>query len=389
MWTGASKLGTLVLVWSMMLGPARADDAPPIRRQQVRALMKRTADWQLAHLPARTTNSSGHVEELLPTNWVRAAFQTGLMAAYEALDDRRYLDTLRAWSARSAYRLGPRYYHADDHCVGQTYLALYRQNPDARYLAPLRAAFDSIRRNPQTGPVVGWEKTRNWSWCDALFMAPPVWAELARTTGDRRYLDFMNDRWWETHELLFDKTETLYYRDDRFVWKAGTQAPADSTMVTREGGKILWSRGNGWVVAGLVRVLSAMPAEYPTRPRFERLLRTMLRKIVSVQRPDGLWTTNLMPDAAFPAPESSGSAFFCYALAWGLRTGVLSEAEFGPALRRGWQGLSRCVSPEGKLGYAQRVGHRPVPVSPDDSMEYATGALLLAGRELLLTRSVK
>lgn len=381
--TGASKFFGKILLLALLNVPvARATDGP-IRRRQVLDVVRKTADWQLRNLPEKTTNSSGHVEVLAPTGWVRAAFQTGLLATHEATGERRYLDTLRAWSQRSGWKLGPRFAHADDHCVGQTYLALYRLQPDPAKITPLRTTFDGILANPQPGPVAGWEKSKNWSWCDALFMAPPAWAALSAVTGDRRYLDFMTARWWETHDLLFDKTENLYYRDERFVWKNGTQPPADPTMKTRDGGKILWSRGNGWVLAGLVRVLDAMPKEYPARPRFEALFRDMARRIVASQGADGLWPTNLMPDAEFPTPESSGSAFFCYGLAWGIRTGLLPEKQYGPALRRAWQGLMKCVTPEGKLGYAQRVGHRPVAVSPDDSMEYATGALMLAGRELL------
>ena len=46
-----------------------------------------------------------------------------------------------------------------------------------------------------------------------------MWARLSVATGDRKYLDFMNERWWRTSDHLYDKQEHLYYRDDRYVTK--------------------------------------------------------------------------------------------------------------------------------------------------------------------------
>ncbi len=59
-------------------------------------------------------------------------------------------------------------------------------------------------------------KKNLWWWCDALYMAPPVLAQLSVATGDRRYLDFMNREWWITSGSLYDPAEHLYFRDDRF-----------------------------------------------------------------------------------------------------------------------------------------------------------------------------
>ena len=74
-------------------------------------------------------------------------------------------------------------------------------------------------------------------------MSPPLWAQLYNETGDERYLDFMMKEFKATTDFLFDKKEHLYYRDERFISQLDN------------GTKIFWSRGNGWVFAGLVNIM--------------------------------------------------------------------------------------------------------------------------------------
>src|SRR5690606_39956071 len=84
-----------------------------------------------------------------------------------------------------------------------------------------------------------------WSWCDALFMAPPAFAKYYRLTGDEKYLDYLTEHWWKTSEYLYAQPENLFYRDDRFF---DAKSP--------NGTKVFWSRGNGWVLAAIARIRS-------------------------------------------------------------------------------------------------------------------------------------
>jgi rhamnogalacturonyl hydrolase YesR len=86
-------------------------------------------------------------------------------------------------------------------------------------------------------------------------MAPPVWARLSAITGDHRYLDFMDREWWATTDHLYVREQRLFHRDDRFA-----------TRREPNGERVFWSRGNGWVVAGLVRVLGRCPRHTRSRP---------------------------------------------------------------------------------------------------------------------------
>jgi rhamnogalacturonyl hydrolase YesR len=210
-----------------------------------------------------------------------------------------------------------------------------------------------------------------WWWCDALFMAPPVLAKLARATGDRKYLDFMDHDWWITSNLLYSPDDHLFYRDKSFFGAHEAN-----------GSKVFWARGNGWVFAGLARVLAEMPADYPSRPRYVAQFREMADKIASLQGPDGLWRAGLLDQADYKLPENSGSAFFAYGLAYGINSGILDRKKYQPVVEKAWQGLLSHVYEDGRLGCIQPVGAAPGAFTSTSSYVYGVGAYLLAGSEI-------
>lgn len=326
--------------------------------------MERAADWQLAH-PSRHP----------PTDWIVGAGDTGIMALSEVSANPKYLDAMRAMGQANTWQLGPRLYHADDCCVGQTYAELYRHFHDPEMIAPLRARFDAVlAKPPQSGSLDFAKKEaalENWSWCDALFMGPPTWVRLYAATGDARYLDFAVKNWWRTTDYLYDKEEHLFYRDSTYFTKREAN-----------GRKVFWARGNGWVMAGLVRTLQFLPRDHPDRPRFERLFAEMAGRIAALQQPDGLWRSSLLDPASYPLRETSGSAFYVYALAWGVNSGLLDRPTFEPAVLRGWAALGACLDGDGKLTHVQPVGADPKRFAEDSTEPYGVGAFLLAGSEV-------
>jgi len=100
-----------------------------------------------------------------------------------------------------------------------------------------------------------------------------------------------------------------------------------------------------------------------------------------LQGPDGYWRASLLDPESRPIPETSGTGFFTYALAWGMNEGLLGR-EYEPSVRRGWSALVRAVQPSGKLGYVQRVGDQPGDTGPEQTEIYGAGAFLLAGSEV-------
>jgi rhamnogalacturonyl hydrolase YesR len=373
----AVALATALLVSACVSSrePA-ADDL--LSRARILDVTRRVADWQLAHVLYEAPLPDGGTQPVTDTEWVRGAFFAGVMAAHRATGDEKYLDAALALAEKNGWQPGPRPHHADDLCIAQTYAELYFLQPDPQRLAPTIAKLDAIVAEPKPGTVVGWNEDDNWSWCDALFMAPPTMAMVSEATGDRRYLDAMSAMWWQTSDYLYDPVEHLYYRDGRYVVQ-----PDGSQPRTSNGKKIFWSRGNGWVFAGLARVLEHMPADDPGRGRFERQFREMASRLVEIQGEDGFWRSSLLDPDEYPAPESSGTGFFTYGLAWGINHRVLDAATYRPAVERAWRGLNWAVKPSGQLGWVQQIGYDPRSVGPDDTVEYGSGAFLLAASEVL------
>lgn len=327
--------------------------------EPIPAVMRRVFDWQVAH-PWSTQHPLTHHHG--NRGWVQGAFLTGVMEAYRATGDDAYVAYAQATAEANRWQLGPRPRHADDHIVGQTYLELHALAPAPAKIESSQSILDALVAAPGAGRELWW-------WCDALYMCPPTLAKLAQHTGERRYLDTMDALYWDSYLAFFDPAEDLFYRDQRFVF------PAD-------GKKTFWSRGNGWVLAGLARLLDVLPADYPTRPRYIALFQAMASRLVDLQPADGLWRSNLLyPEAQHG--EASGSAFFCYALAWGLNHGILTDSKYRPAVDRTWTALLACVDADGRLGWVQPIGYAPGAYDATTAQEYGSGAFLAAGSQMM------
>ncbi len=366
-----AMLGPCVLAAGLVAAnPAAAQTAgkpaPPlsgdVEPQAILRVMSAAADWQLAH-------PSFHD----PWDWTQAAFYTGMMAFSKVTPDGKYLSAMRAMGERNQWRPGLRPGHADDYAVIATYAQIFQVDGDPRMLRPANALFTFLAARKYDEPLVWGNaiETRELAWCDALFMGPPAFSAMTAATGDRKYLDLANRWWWKTTDYLFDKEERLYYRDSRY-------------FASREpnGRKVFWSRGNGWVIAGLARVLDDMPQDYPDRPKYLALFREMAAKVASVQGRDGYWRSSLLDPDSRPNPETSGTGFFVYALAWGVNRGILDRGVYEPAVRKGWSAMVAAMQPGGMLGWVQPIGAEPGATSADTTEVYGVGALLLAGSEV-------
>jgi len=332
--------------------------------EAVRSAMTRVADWQLQH------PSSAY-----PTHdWAVAPFWVGLLSfAPVSRTPEVYREAARANARLNAWQPGPEPFLADDLAITQSYFLLYAIDRDPAEIAPSLARFDALLTQPFDEPLeFSHDRSmREWVWCDALFMAPPALALASHATGDPRYAALMHRLWWKTTDFLYDRTAHLFYRDSRFFG-----------MRERNGAPVFWSRGNGWVLGGLARILTYLPAADAGRARLGVLFQAMAAKIVTLQRADGYWPAGLLDPDSWPAPETSGTAFFVYALAWGINAGLLDEGRYGAVVRRGWAALTRAVRPDGRLGYVQSPNDRPAATEPDDTEPYGTGAFLLAGSEV-------
>jgi unsaturated rhamnogalacturonyl hydrolase len=338
-------------------GPLAEGLSAKFTHKDLAKAIKLVADWQLQRLPAEAQ-----------TDWTWAALYTGFMAVPPQVAGRKYQQAMMQLGDRLQWQPGPRVLHADDQAVGQTYLELYLLHKDAKMLAPMRDRLDQEIATPDDpGKPLWW-------WCDALFMAPPVFADMAAATGDSKYLAYMDREWTITTDLLYDRDKHLYSRDATFLDKH-----------EKNGEKIFWSRGNGWVMGGIIRVLKQLPAGSPLRPKYIALLKEMAAATAAVQGTDGLWRPGLLDPGSYPLPEVSGSAFITYALAYGVNEGILDRKTYSPIVHKAWAGLLTHVYADGRLGCIQPVGAAPGAFTQTSSYVYGVGAYLLAGSEIYRT----
>jgi unsaturated rhamnogalacturonyl hydrolase len=317
--------------------------------------MRKVGDWELVRS-----------QPYFSREWTFAALYAGYMAAAKALPEPRYETAMLEMGNSFDWTPGLRKAHADDQAIAQTYFGLFRDYREPRMIVPTEEQFDALMTQPDdpAKPV--------WWWCDALFMAPPVWARLYGATHEIAYLNYMDREWWITSTLLYDPQEHLFFRDATFLPKHEAN-----------GQKLFWSRGNGWVMAGLARVLDEMPSDYPTRQKYIDQFRQMAARVSELQGADGLWRPGLLDAQAYALPEVSGSAFFVYAIAWGINHHILDRGTYLPVVVKGWRGLLEHVYDDGRLGCIQPIGTAPGAYSATSSYVYGVGAFLLAGSEVM------
>jgi unsaturated rhamnogalacturonyl hydrolase len=335
-------------------GPLAGDLSPRLRRRDILKAMRKVADWQLHEAEGKYN-----------IQWTYAALYDGFLAASKTTGDPRYRDRVLQVAEQNHWSLGPRSGHADDEAIGLTYLAFYAERHDPKMIAPTREAMNKILAQPDD------PQNLLWWWCDALYMAAPVLAQLTLATGDARYVDFMDHEWKLTTAALYDPAEHLYYRDKRFL-----------TMREQNGRKVFWSRGNGWVLAGLALVIQRLPDDSPLRAKYIALYRAMAERIAALQPSDGLWRASLLDPDSYPAPEISSTGFFTYAIAWGINHHILRRKKYLPLVKRSWRGMLTHIYASGRLGNIQPIGAEPGNYKPSSSYVYGVGAFLMAGSEL-------
>jgi unsaturated rhamnogalacturonyl hydrolase len=313
-----------------------------------------------------------------PSNiWTRGVYYEGLMGLYKIDKQKRYYDYAVAWGEAHKWGLrnGTKTRNGDDQCCGQTYLDLYLIDPKPERIKDIKECMDNM---------VNSDKVDDWSWIDALQMAMPVFAQLGVIYQDNRYYEKMYQMYMHTKNVhgdkgLYNPVEKLWYRDKDF----------DPPYVTPAGKSCYWSRGDGWVVAALVRVLDIMPKNAPHREEYLKTYLEMMQALPALQRTDGFWNVSLMDETDFGGKELTGTALFTYGMAWGLNKGLLNKKIYKPIVAKAMNALIKdCVHPNGFLGYVQGTGKEPKdgqPVTYDkvpNFGDFGVGCFLLAGSEV-------
>lgn len=315
-----------------------------------------------------------------PSNiWTRAVYYEGLMALYQIDNKKQYYDYALQWGEKHQWGLrgGVKSRNADNQCCAQTYVDMYladnKQHPE--WIKDIKTSIDSMMTS---------DKIDDWNWIDAVQMAMPVFARLGILYNDTSYFRRMYEMYAFTKYKhggngLYNTEDKLWWRDKDFV----------PPYKEPNGKNCYWSRGNGWVVAALVRVLSLLPRTDPHREEYLKDYKDMVNALLPLQREDGYWNVSLQDPTHFGGKELSGTSLFVYGMAWGVNNHIIDRQTYSPAIQKAWSALvNECVHTDGSLGYVQGTGKEPKdgqPVTYDhypDFEDYGLGCFLLAGVEV-------
>ncbi len=315
--------------------------------------------------------------------WDNAAYHTGNMEAYFLTEDPAYLKYSEEWAKHNEWKGAKSddkenwkysYGESDEYVLFgdyqicfQTYADLYNIAPDEAKIARAREVMEHQMATPNND---------YWWWADGLYMVMPVMTKMYNITQNPLYLEKLNEYLLYADSIMYDEEVGLYYRDGKYVYPKHT---------TVNGKKDFWARGDGWVLAGLAKVIKDLPVDAPYRDRYIDRFRTMAKAVANSQQSEGYWTRSMLDPEHAPGPETSGTAFFTYGLQWGVNNNLLSETEYQPVIDRAWGYLTQtALQPDGKVGYVQPIGEKAIPgqiVDANSTSNFGVGAFLLAACE--------
>ena len=372
------KLSSSIIITGLLLvAPFKG-----LQAQKLPAKSKIVSDMELANAyfmkkwpdPGTVTN----VGRVRTSNlWTRAVYYEGLMALHKIDPKKEYYKYAMDWSNHHKWepRDGLNTRNADNQACGQTYIELYQLDKKPEYIEPIKKNIDLMLAS---------DKIDDWHWIDALQMAMPIFAKLGTIYKDDRYFEKMYEIYSYSKTVhggkgLYNPQERLWWRDKDFV----------PPYKEPNGANCYWSRGNGWVVAAMVRVLEVMPKNAPHRAEYLQMYKDMIKALVPLQRTDGYWNVSLMDPTNYSGKELTGTSLFIYGMAWGVNNGILKKATYQPIIAKAWNAMAKdCLHPDGMLGFVQGTGKEPKdgqPVSYDhipDFEDYGLGCYLLAGSEI-------
>jgi len=212
--------------------------------------------------------------------------------------------------------------HVDYRVFGIVPLEIYMETGDQKFLDWGKGFADSQ-----------WEKTTEDGitaearyWIDDMYMITVLETQAYRATGDPKYIE-RAARTMVAYVNRLQQTNGLFFH--------GTNAP------------FFWSRGNGWVAAGMAELLRSLPETNPQRGSLMAAYQKIMSAVLKYQDGDGLWHQLVDDPSAWT--ETSGSGMFAFALVTGVKVGWLKESMYGPAARKAWLGLVRHIDSNGNI----------------------------------------
>ncbi len=357
-----------------VVGTVEISALPQDKNEVVAIINKVNTHWQETHL------------EHARAFWHPAAYHTGNIEAYKVTKNQDFLDYSTAWAEKNEWKGAKSddksnwkysYGESDDYVLFgdwqiafQTYIDLYtiEGSTDDSKIARAREVMEY---------QMSTEANDYWWWADGLYMVMPVMTKLYKVTGNELYLEKLHEYLAYADRIMFDEEAGLYFRDAKYVYPKHKSA---------NGKKDFWARGDGWVFAGLAKVIQDLPEDAKYRNEYVLRFKTMAAALKNAQQPEGYWTRSILDPAHAPGPETSGTAFFTYGYLWGINNGILDTDTYVPVIEKSWAYLSEvALQDDGSVGYVQPIGEKAIPgqvVDVKSTADFGVGAYLLAASEM-------
>lgn len=335
-----------------------------MNKEQIKQLAEKINDYWLKE------NS-----EIGDCSWERGAYFLGCMAAYRMLKKKEYLDYAMRWANDNNWAFyespnGNSYRNADCKICAQTYIELMDMVPECggTYDRMLKE-MEFILKDPECD---------YWWWIDTIFMAFPVYHMFGVRFNDERYFEkvhalFNNSR---IERNCYDEEEHMWFRDENYL---------PSVKLTPKGKKIFWGRGEGWVIAGIIRGLEVMPKDMKYYEEYKQIYCDMAAALIKWQQPDGFWRCCVNEPEWFDnIPETSATVLISYAISKGIELGLLDKNVYFPYVQKAFEAMCDiAIDENGRLGYVQDVAGWPGPVYKETTKEYAVGVFLMLCEEMI------
>ncbi|RBP53004.1 pectinesterase family protein [Arenicella xantha] len=352
----------------------------------------------------------------------------GMQRLAEQTGDTHYNDYIKAYAdhfideqgAITSLKLSE--FNIDSVNAGNILFELYQTSGDERYKHAMDQLMLQLKWQPRTRSGGFWHKRKYpWQiWLDGLYMAQPFYAHYQREFGgepNRSYDNAQQDVSYQDPVYQDPVYQDPVYQDivKQFVeieqqtrdadtgllyhaWDESRLQPWADPVTGRSPG--FWSRAMGWYAMALVDTVEHLPHNHAGRKQLGDILNRLAQAITPYQHASGMWYQ--VPDQGQRAGnwlEASGSSMFVYAIAKGVRLGLL-DASYTDVANRGYQGLLTHIistDQQGKVhvndvcrsaglgGEPYRSGTFEYYVSTDRVSDdaHGIGAFLLASAEIL------
>jgi unsaturated rhamnogalacturonyl hydrolase len=110
-----------------------------------------------------------------------------------------------------------------------------------------------------------------------------------------------------------------------------------------------WSRGQGWILRGLVSTMEYLPEETEYMERMGKILISYVDSLLKHQAESGFWHQLVDRPIDESSPETSGTGFIAYYLALALHNRFIEGEQYELATRKAIKAVKSQIQPDGSV----------------------------------------